>query len=101
MVFIGDDPVNDPQPTTIETICVESDLVIFDLNANINGPDYFNFSWVLEANGMELDLSNQQSIPGVLAISGDDIPTNSSRLLSRPQVWIRPVTRSIRASTVR
>jgi hypothetical protein len=49
-------------------------LVIFDLNANINGPDYFNFSWVLEANGMELDLSNQQSNPGVLAISGDDIP---------------------------
>ena len=38
LVFIGDDPVNDPQPTTIETICVESDLVIFDLNANINGP---------------------------------------------------------------
>ena len=74
LVFIGDDPVNDPQPTTIETICVESDLVIFDLNANINGPDYFNFSWILEANGMELDLSNQQSIPGVLAISGDDIP---------------------------
>ena len=44
LVFIGDDPVNDPQPTTIETICVESELVIFDLNANINGPDYFNFS---------------------------------------------------------
>ena len=26
-MFIGDDPVNDPQPTTIETIRVESDLV--------------------------------------------------------------------------
>ena len=71
LVFIGDVPTYNPQPIYegSRTLC-PGQPEVFDLNAEINGPDYSDYSWTVQC----ADTTVSFAAENVLLLTGEQFP---------------------------